>query len=620
MSFPPRFLDDIRARASLADVISKRVKLTRKGREHVGLCPFHNEKSPSFTVNEDKGFYHCFGCGAHGDVISFVMNTQGSTFPEAVERLAAEAGLEVPVESPEERERSKLRAGLHDVMEMACRWYQQRLHDASGRDALDYLRGRSLDDKTISRFRLGYAPGSASGGDSLEAALRAQGVTPEQLLEAGLMRRPDDGRAPYPFFRDRVMFPIADRRGRVIAFGGRVMGEAKAAKYLNSPDTPLFDKGRTLYNAAAAREALQEHKGESGGDLVVVEGYMDVIALSRAGMNAAVAPLGTAMTEDHLGELWRLTPEPVLCFDGDTAGQRAAGRAAERALPVLRPGKSLRFAVLPTGEDPDSLIATEGPAAMRRIIESARPLSDLLWDMEAHARPVDTPERRADLEARLNGRVREIADESVQGHYRTMFKDRLWAAFRGRGGSRQNNQRGSGGRGPERGANGGGAVGNPGAHVLARTAPLRANRRRQQAILATLINQPVLRDEIDEVLAGFEFDPDLDNLRQQLQNLFSNDWGLDVASIKAHLEIGDSARVLEGVLSSQVYQLAPFARPDALLDDARRVIAEIFGRSVFERQKEELRDLGRSTTDEAKVFAAGREAVENDRRLADIDD
>jgi DNA primase len=628
MSFPPRFLDDIRARASLADVISKRVKLTRKGREHIGLCPFHNEKSPSFTVNEDKGFYHCFGCGAHGDVISFVMNTQGATFPEAVERLAAEAGLEVPVESPEERERSKLRAGLHDVMEMACRWYQQRLHDGPGRDALNYLHGRGLDDKTISRFRLGYAPGASSGEAGLEAALRAQSVTPEQMLEAGLLRRPDDGRAPYPFFRDRVMFPITDRRGRVIAFGGRVMGEAKAAKYLNSPDTPLFDKGRTLYNAAAAREALQEHKNDSAADLVVVEGYMDVIALARAGMNAAVAPLGTAVTEDHLGELWRLTREPVLCFDGDTAGQRAAGRAAERALPVLRPGKSLRFAALPTGEDPDSLIAAEGPAAMRRIIESARPLSELLWDMEARARPVDTPERRADLEARLNGRVREITDESVQGHYRTMFKDRLWAAFRGREGTGRNYRRESAqgpGRGSGRGSGqgggwNGGAAGNPGAHVLARTAPLRANRRRQQAILATMINQPVLRDEIDEVLTDFEFDPDLDNLRQQLQNLFSNEWGLDVASIKAHLEIGDNARVLDGVLSNQVYQLAPFARPDALVDDARRVIAEIFGRSVFERQKEELRDLGRSTTDEAKVFAAGREAVENDRRLADIDD
>ena len=644
MSFPPRLLDDIRARASLADVISKRVKLTRKGREHVGLCPFHNEKSPSFTVNEDKGFYHCFGCGAHGDIISFVMNTQGSTFPEAVEGLAAEVGLEVPVESPEEQQRSKLRAGLHDVMEMACLWYHQRLSDDSGRDALAYLRGRGLDDKIITRFRLGYAPGSAagasSGGGGLEAALRAQGVTPEQLLEAGLLRRPDDGRAPYPFFRDRVMFPITDRRDRVIAFGGRVMGEATTAKYMNSPDTPLFDKGRTLFNAAAAREALREHKSDSaggpgggpgggtGGDLVVVEGYMDVIALARAGMNAAVAPLGTAVTEDHLGELWRLTPEPVLCFDGDAAGQRAAGRVAERALPVLRPGKSLRFAVLPTGEDPDSLIATEGPAAMRRVIEAARPLSDVLWEMEAHAKAVDTPERRADLEFRLNARVREIADESVQGHYRTMFKDRLWTAFRGRDRSSQNFRRDSGqgagggfGRGPGRDASGGGNnVGNPGAHVLARTAPLRANRRRQQAILAALINQPVLRDEIDEVLAGFEFDPDLDNLRQQLQNLFSNDWDLDVASIKAHFEIGGSASVLDGVLSSQVYQLAPFARPDAQADDARRVIAEMFGRTVFERQKEELRDLGRSSTDEARVFAAGREAVENDRRLADIDD
>jgi DNA primase len=626
MSFPPRFLDDIRARASLADIISKRVKLTRKGREHVGLCPFHNEKSPSFTVNEDKGFYHCFGCGAHGDVISFIMNAQGMSFPESVERLAAETGLEMPIESPEEREQEKMRASLYDVMELACEWFEQRLRDEGGRNGLDYLHRRDLDDQTISRFRLGYAPSSTSGG-GLETAMHAHGVTPQQMLEAGLMRQSDDGRAPYPFFRDRVMFPIMDRRGRVIAFGGRIMGDSKTAKYVNSPDTPLFDKGRTLYNVAGAREALQQQYGQNrtgdvDGDLVVAEGYMDVIALVRAGVNAAVAPLGTAVTENHLRELWRLSSEPVLCFDGDAAGQRAAGRAAERALPVLRPGKSLRFAVLPVGEDPDSFIAAEGVGAMRRVIESARPLSGLLWDMEAQAKPVDTPERRADLQARLNARIRDIEDESVQGHYRTMFKDRLWAAFRSP--ARKGSNRGAGQDWRRAGGGGPGGtisgLGNSGAHVLARTASLRRNRRTQQAILAAMIHQPDLRDEIDEDLAGFEFDPDLDNLRQQLQNLLSSKWGIDVASIKAHFEIGDCAGVLDGVLSNQVYQHAPFVRPRASLEDARQWIREISDRVVLERQKEELRDLGRSTTDEAKVFAAGREVVENDRRLADFDE
>ena len=625
MSFPPRFLDDIRARVGLVDTISKRVKLTRKGREHTGLCPFHNEKSPSFTVNEEKGFYHCFGCGAHGDIISFVMNSEGTSFPETVERLAGDAGIEVPVESPEERERTQRRASLYDVVEAACQWHQDRLYDVAGREALAYLRGRGLDDATIKQFRLGFAP----QGGGLEAAMRAQNIEIGPLLEAGLMRKPDDGRAPYPFFRDRVMFPISDKRDRVIAFGGRIMGDAKAAKYINSPDTPLFDKGRSLYNAAAASEAISK----DGGDLVVAEGYMDVIALARAGMKAAVAPLGTAVTEDQFREMWRMTAEPVMCLDGDAAGQRAAARAATRALPELKPGKSLRFAVLPAGEDPDSLIAAEGPAAMRRVIESARPLSDLLWEMESGAKPVDTPERRADLESRLNARVREITDESVQGHYRTMFKDRLWAAFRpGRNKSGRNNpgrnNRGSGNR-----ANGGGgafrgqgrntgpeAEGNSGGHVLARTAPLRGARRRQQALLAAMINQPGLRDDIDEALVGFEFDPDLDKLRQQLQNVFSTNWDLDLAAVKAHFEIGDVAGVFNGVLSDQVYQLAPFSRPGVSAEDARRGVEELLGRVVFERQQEELRNLGRSSTDEGRLFAAGQEAIENGRRLADMGD
>ncbi|MFT6582568.1 MAG: DNA primase [Alphaproteobacteria bacterium] len=613
MSFPPRFLDDIRARVGLVDTIAKRVKLTRKGREHTGLCPFHNEKSPSFTVNEEKGFYHCFGCGAHGDVISFVMNTEGTSFPETIERLAGDAGLEVPVETPEERERSQQRATLYDVMEAACQWHQDRLFDDAGRAALAYLRGRGLDDKIIRRFRLGYAP----NGGGLETALLGQGIEKDLLLEAGLLRKPEDGRAPYPFFRDRAMFPITDKRGRVIAFGGRIMSDAKAAKYINSPDTPLFDKGRSLYNAAAASEAVRK----DGADLIVAEGYMDVIALACAGMDAAVAPLGTAVTEDQLREMWRMTAEPVMCLDGDVAGQRAAARAAERALPELRPGKSLRFAVLPAGEDPDSLIASEGPAAMRRVIESARPLSDLIWDIEAGARPVDTPERRADLESRLNAQIRNIADESVQGHYRTMFKDRLWAAFRPGGGKGRKGGQGGGAR--SRAAfkdKGQGAVGNSGGHVLARTAPLRANRRRQQAMLATMINQPALRDDIDEALTGFEFDPDLDNLRQRLQNLFSDNWDLDLAGIKAHFEVGDGASVFDGVLSGQVYQLAPFSRPGVVAEDARRGIEELLGRAVFERQKEELRNLGRSSTDEGKLFAAGQEAMENGRRLADMGD
>ncbi len=601
MAFPNRLLEDIRARIALADVVGKRVKLTRKGREHTGLCPFHTEKTPSFTVSEDKGFYHCFGCGAHGDVISFVMNTEGLSFPETVERLAADAGLEVPVETPEAQAEAKRRADLYDVVEAACAWFEAQLGESAGQAALDYLRGRGLRDETITRFRLGYAP---DGGAGLSVALKAKGATEAQIVEAGLLRRPDDGRAPYPFFRDRVMFPIADRRGRVIAFGGRLMGEAKAAKYVNSPDTPLFDKGRNLYNFGAARQSSFD-----AGELVVAEGYMDVIALSQAGIAASVAPLGTALTEDQIRALWRLAPEPVLCFDGDTAGQRAAGRAAERVLPMLQPGKSLRFALLPAGEDPDSLIARQGATAMRQLLEAAQPLSDVLWRLEAGAAPVDTPERRADLQARLEKRVSEIGDPTVRDYYREAVRDRLRAAFRPEGRARRSDTA---------------PRGNSGAHIRNRLR--QQNRREQQAILAALVNHPPLRDIFDETLGDIAFEPDLDNLRQQLQNLFAGSANLDLEAIRAHFSNSGEESLLAGVLDKQVLVLAPFAHPKTDVEEARRALEHLIGRRVQERLRQEVAELGRSaaaSADEAglaRAFAAKRDAIESDRQLADIDE
>ena len=601
MAFPNRLLEDIRARIALADVVGKRVRLTRKGREHTGLCPFHNEKTPSFTVSEDKGFYHCFGCGAHGDVISFVINTEGLSFPEAVERLAADAGLEVPVETPEARAEAQRRADLYDVVEAAAAWFEAQLREPAGQPALDYLRGRGLRDETIAQFRLGYAP---DGGAGLPVTLKAKGATEAQIVEAGLLRRPDDGRAPYPFFRDRVMFPIADRRGRVIAFGGRLMGEAKAAKYVNSPDTPLFDKGRTLYNFGAARQASFE-----SGQLVVAEGYMDVIALSQAGIGAAVAPLGTALTEDQIRALWRLAPEPILCFDGDTAGQRAAGRAAERVLPLLQPGKSLRFALLPAGEDPDSLIARQGAAAMRQLLAAAQPLSDVLWRLEAGAGPIDTPERRADLQARLERRVGEIADGTVREHYRDAVRERLRSTFRSDGGRRHGTVA---------------SRGNSGAHI--RNRMRQQVRREQQAILAALINHPPLRDEFDERLADIAFEPDLDKVRQQLQNLFAGSADLDLEAIRAHFSNSGDDALLDGVLEKQVMVLAPFADQKTPVEDARRGLEHLIGRRVQERLRQEVAALGRSaaaSADEAglaRALAAKQDAIESDRLLADIDE
>src|SRR5262245_16867749 len=418
MAFPPGFLDELRARLSLSDIVGRKVALKRRsGAEYAGLCPFHNEKTPSFTVNDKKGFYHCFGCGEHGDGVGFVMKTEGLSFPEAVEKLAREVGLPVPRATPVEREHAERAASLQGVVELAARWFQKQLRLPVGRGALDYLRGRGLSDETIDDFRLGFSPDSRDG---LISALKREGATLDKVVEAGLAIRPDDGeREPYDRFRGRVMFTINDRRGRAIAFGGRVMG-AGEPKYLNSPETPLFHKGHNLYCLDRAREAATKDQ-----PVVVAEGYMDVIALHGAGFTGAVAPLGTALTEGQLGELWRLADEPFLCFDGDNAGRRAAARAAERALPLLKPGKSLRFVALPAGEDPDSLIRGRGADAFRRVLELARPLSEVVWEANTEGLPLDTPERRANVQRLIEQKVADIADPVVREHYRTDMRGRL---------------------------------------------------------------------------------------------------------------------------------------------------------------------------------------------------
>src|SRR5262245_24378264 len=418
MAFPPGFLDELRARLSLSDIVGRKVALKRRsGAEHAGLCPFHNEKTPSFTVNDKKGFYHCFGCGAHGDAVGFVMKTEGLSCPEAVEKLAREVGLQIPRATAADRERAERVSTLQQVVEEAARWFQKQLRLPVGRQGLDYLRGRGLEEAVIDDFRLGFAPDSRDG---LLAHLKRENVPVEKIVEAGLAIQPEDsGREPYDRFRGRVMFPINDRRGRVIAFGGRVMG-AGEPKYLNSPETPLFHKGANLYCLDRARQAATKDQ-----PVIVAEGYMDVIALHGAGFTGAVAPLGTALTEGQLAELWKLADEPYLCFDGDNAGRRAAARAAERALPLLRAGKSLRFLALPAGEDPDSLIRTRGPEAIRRVLDLARPLSDVVWDMETEGRVADTPERRASLQRAVEQRVAAIADPVVRDYYRSDMRGRL---------------------------------------------------------------------------------------------------------------------------------------------------------------------------------------------------
>ena len=417
MTIPPDFLDELRGRVALSSVVGRRVKLQRAGREFKACCPFHNEKTPSFTVNDEKGFYHCFGCGAHGDVVRFVIEQEGLPFRDAVERLAAEAGLAMPDEERGDVEARQRRSGLHDIMAHASGWFQEQLNGIAGAEARAYQDRRGPPQQARDAFGLGFAP-DARG--KLKAALAQAGT--DRLIELGLLIDPDGEREAYDRFRGRLMFPIRDPRARIIGFGGRIIGSGEP-KYLNSPDTPLFDKGRTLYNLD--RAAPSAHKS---GRLVVAEGYMDVIALDLAGI-PAVAPLGTALTEAQMELLWRQVDVPLLCFDGDSAGQRAAARAALRALPLLKPGKSLAFITLPPGQDPDDLIRAGGAAAMEALLGSPQPLDARIWAEEFAARPLDTPEARAGLRQRLRAHVGEIADPDVRQGYAASFDERFQAAF-----------------------------------------------------------------------------------------------------------------------------------------------------------------------------------------------
>jgi len=593
MAFPPRFLDELRARVSLAEVVGRHMRLIKRGREYVGLCPFHSEKTPSFSVVEDKGFYHCFGCGAHGDVIGFAMQKANLSFPEAVEELARQAGLEVPEQSREEREKSDRHATIQGAVEAACAFFEEALHAPQGREARLYLERRGLELETIRRFRLGYAP---DGRDALKRAL-AKDFPEPLLIEAGLVHRRDDGGDSFDYFRRRVIFPIGDRRGRIIAFGGRVLGEGQP-KYLNSPETPLFHKGRVLYGWAQARVAAARPAAGAQPTAIVTEGYMDVIALHRAGFATAVAPLGTALTEMQIEELWRLAPEPVLCFDGDAAGQRAAGRALERALPLLKPGHSLRFATLPAGEDPDTLILRQGVAAMREALDNARPLAEVLWEIE-NAHKVETPEQRAALQHRLEERVRVIANRSVQEHYRRFFRNRLFDAFR-RPKPRQGRRGASQKIGPNIGVRLNTIAtfeGRPRGELTS------LRRRRQEILLAVLINHPFLLHEVAEDLAALHLPAaDLDKLCHEILRLHALNPDLDDTALKLHLTENGFGRVVQGVLSPQVLTHAAFARAGADADAVRMGWAntrdQLQQAHLDTQIAEAERDLAEDTTNE----------------------
>ena len=419
--FDERFIDEIKGRLRPSDVIGKTVKLRKQGREFVGLSPFNKEKTPSFYVNDEKGQFFDFSSGKNGDIITFLQETERLTFAEAVEKLAAEAGLALPAADPRGAEQEKKRQGLADWLEMAAQWFEGELKRPPGRDARAYLEKRGLPEGEWTRFRLGFSP---PGRTALKDYLVAKGARPGELVDAGLLIAPEDGGAPYDRFRDRIIFPILDVRGRVVSFGGRAMDPEARAKYLNGPETVVFHKGNNLYGLSEARKILAAARSDEHPPLVVVEGYMDVIACQRAGV-PAVAPMGTALTEEQMEVLWRHHPEPTLCFDGDRAGRQAAGRAIDRALPLLKPGKSFRFAIGEGGKDPDDVLREQGPAALKAQLEKTTPFAEALFIRERDLEPLDTPERKTAFKVRLRKLAASIGDPDLAQAY----KDDLLGRF-----------------------------------------------------------------------------------------------------------------------------------------------------------------------------------------------
>ena len=537
MRFSDSFLDEIRARLPVSQVVTRRVPLKRAGREWKGLSPFNREKTPSFTVNDQKGFYHCFSSGKHGDIFTFLMETEGLSFPEAVERLAGEAGLSMPTPDPQYERAVKERLGLIDALEAASKLFEEALWSQAGREALGYAEGRGLTRDTLKEFRIGFAPASR---DVLKTALIKRGFSEAQLLEAGLVIKPDDERPTYDRFRNRLTIPIPDAKSRVIAFGARALSPDAEPKYLNSPETKLFDKGASVYNFARARTPAFDT-----GELIVVEGYMDVIALHQAGFKNVVATLGTAFTERQMEVLWLLAPEPVICFDGDKAGEGAAARAIDRMLPHLREGRSFRFAFLPQGQDPDDLVRSGGPSALTACLNASHPLIDMLWTREQQASRLDTPERRAAFEARLDTLLEQIGNTRVKEHYRREVKNRLFALWR--------------------------------EQPRARTGPRKQSRQGERretavppsaygfAIIVTLalINHPWLLDQFAEEVASVEVrDKSLAGLLGDVTRAIFEEPGVTGAGLIERLSDGQHGKLLERILRDSPFKRVAFLQPE----------------------------------------------------------
>jgi DNA primase len=566
MSLPPGFLDELRTRLSLGQVVGRKVMWdARKSNQGKGdlwaPCPFHHEKTASFHVDDQKGYYYCFGCHAKGDAISFVRETENVGFMEAVQILAGEAGMPMPERDPRAQEKADRRTLLADVMEMAAQHYRLQLKTAAASDARAYLERRGLNAEAQDRWEIGFAPDAWQG---LWDALKAKGVDDDLILGAGLAKPSQKGGKPYDTFRGRIMFPIRDARGRCTAFGGRAMDPNDNAKYLNSPETELFDKGRSLYNHGPARTAAGKDQ-----PLIVAEGYMDVIALAEHGFGASVAPLGTAITEHQLAMLWRIADEPIIALDGDTAGLRAAMRLIDLALPALEAGKSLRFALMPGGQDPDDLLKAQGAGALQKLLDGAIPMVQLLWQRETEGKNFDSPERKAALDKALRDKIRLIADPSIRQHYGQAIKDLRWDLFRPKRGPKTGPNVGRKGKGtwnapqPAMPSTKSSALATGDAHV--------GDRLREAVILAVLASTP---EVVEEFEGGIEALVCADRDHAVLRDVILRhaQAGSEVLREKIFDALGPES--LDNLMSSRHVAIVPCIRTPGNADMARMTVAE----------------------------------------------
>ncbi len=603
MSLPPGFLDELRNRLSLAQVVGRKVMWDQR-KSNAGKgdfwapCPFHQEKSASFHVDDRKGYYYCFGCHAKGDAISFVRETENVSFPEAIEILAREAGMPIPERDPRAQEKADRRSELIAVMEQAVQWYRLQLKTTAAAEARDYLARRGLSPAAQERWEIGFAP---PGWEGLREALGAKGISNDLMLEAGLLKPSDKGKAPYDTFRNRIMFPIRDARGKAIAFGGRAMDPSDNAKYLNSPETLLFDKGRSLFNHGPAREAAGK-----GHPLIVAEGYMDVIALSEAGFPAVVAPLGTAITEDQLRLLWRMAPEPIIALDGDTAGLRAAMRAIDVALPLLEAGQSLRFALMPEGQDPDDLIRAQGSGAMRKVIDAAIPMVALLWRRETEDKVFDSPERRAALDKALREKLKLIKDPSIRTHYGEAIKEMRAELFGARRPRSAGPSRGPWQKGPQ-------VLSTTKSSVLVSAEGIE-DHLREAVILAAILSTPsVLADFEGEIERMDSAEPTHRQLRDAILQHAHDATGDLREAISA--DIGGD--VLEKLFAQSHVAISPAVRRAGDAEVARMCLAEELAklnarRSLPREIAEATEDLA-GLADEGVTWRLGQAALALDR-------